>query len=127
MCVCVRLNVFQASAIPFVAYGFWIKLCDSAVWSFHMAVDLALMRSSYARIQLYERLHGAVLAVAWRTKELQNLTKEVGDALLEIEMHMDQLEATPVRHYGSKIEQIHKAYTKAGPVVEDACDCIKGI
>ena len=95
-----------------------------------MAVDLALMRSSYARIQLYERLHGAVLEAErflLRTKDLQNLTKEVGEALLEIEMHMDQLEATPVRHYGSKIEQIHKAYTKAGPVVEDAIRCMKGI
>ena len=94
-----------------------------------MALDLMEMRSAYAHIELYEILQGAVLEAEkfmTRTKDLQNLTHQLGEALLKIETHMKQLEATPVRHYGSKIEQIQNAYTNAGPVVEEATCCTKG-
>ena len=64
-----------------------------------MAVDLALMRSSYARIQLYERLHGAVLEAErflLRTKDLQNLTKEGSQqGILRTVCHPPLMPTTP--------------------------------
>ena len=93
-----------------------------------MAVDLLEMRSAYAHIELYEILQGAVLEAEkfmTRTKDLQTLTHQLGEALLKIETHMKQLEGTPVRHYVSAIEQIQHAYTNAGPVVEEANCCTR--
>ena len=93
-----------------------------------MAVDFVEMRSAYAYVELYEILQGAVVEAEQfmtRTKDLQNLTHQLGEALLKIETHMKQLEGTPVRHYVSAIEQIQHAYTNAEPVVEEANCCTR--